>query len=291
MLPAHIHKHVRQIHIRSKRLVDGAFSGEYLSIFKGRGMEFAEVREYVPGDDVRTIDWNVTARMNQPFVKQHIEERELTVMLLVDLSASGQFGSINQFKTEIAAELSAVLALSALRNNDKVGLILFSDRIEKFVPPQKGKQRALRVIREILSFQPQGRGTDVGMALEYLFKVIQQRSVSFVISDFIAPDFRRPLRIAHRYHEVVPVCISDPLEAALPKLGLLNVHDLETGATITIDTHNKRIRQRYQARQLEIVDKRRQMFRSLGIEPVEVVTDQPYLPPLLKYFRQRNRGY
>lgn len=212
MLPLDLLKHVRQIHIRTRRLVYDVFAGQYHSTFKGRGMEFAEVREYVPGDDARTIDWNVTARLGQPYVKQYVEERELTVMLLVDLSASGQFGSVRKLKTEIATELCAVLALSAIMNHDKVGLILFTDRIEKFIPPQKGKHHVLRVIREVLYFQPQRRGTDVGLALEYLRTISRRRSVSFLVSDFLASDYETPLRIAHRRHDIIPISITDRRE-------------------------------------------------------------------------------
>src|SRR5918994_4690455 len=236
MLPAETFRQVQRIHIRTRRLVDGAFAGEYHSVFKGRGMEFAEVREYVPGDDVRTIDWNVTARLGHPYVKRYVEERELTVMLLVDLSASGQFGSVAKLKTEIATELCALLALSAIRNNDKVGLILFTDRIERFIPPQKGRNRALQVIREMLVFEPAGRRTDLGGALEYLHKASRRRSVTFLISDFLAQDYERPLRLVHKRHDVVPICIADPRERELPDLGLMMLRDLPTGEQALIDT-------------------------------------------------------
>jgi uncharacterized protein (DUF58 family) len=290
MLPTELYQQVRQIRIRTRRLVDGAFAGEYMSVFKGRGMEFAEVREYIPGDDVRTIDWNVTARMGQPFVKQYMEERELTVMLLIDVSASGRFGSVARLKTEIAAELSAVLALSALRHNDKVGLILFSDRIEKFLPPQKGKNRALRIIREILSFKPQSRGTDIALALNYLQKVLPGRTVSFLLSDFVTGGFEGPLRRARHNHDIVPVSISDRRDFELPSLGLIALQDLETGETVLIDTGNAALCRQYQERQLAAQGRQRQLFGSLGIEAIEVRTDESLLNPLIRFFRRRESG-
>jgi uncharacterized protein (DUF58 family) len=290
MLPTELYQQVRQIRIRTRRLVDGAFAGEYMSVFKGRGMEFAEVREYIPVDDVRTIDWNVTARMGQPFVKQYMEERELTVMLLIDVSASGRFGSVARLKTEIAAELSAVLALSALRHNDKVGLILFSDRIEKFLPPQKGKNRALRIIREILSFKPQSRGTDIALALNYLQKVLPGRTVSFLLSDFVTGGFEGPLRRARHNHDIVPVSISDRRDFELPSLGLIALQDLETGETVLIDTGNAALCRQYQERQLAAQGRQRQLFGSLGIEAIEVRTDESLLNPLIRFFRRRESG-
>ena len=219
MIPTELFKHVRQIHIRTRRLVNDVFAGEYHSAFKGLGMEFAEVREYTPGDDIRTIDWNVTARTGQPYVKQYVEERELTVMLLVDLSASGQFGMVRKLKTEIATELCAVLAMSAISNNDKVGLILFTDQIETFIPPQKGKHHVLRVIRDVLYFRPQHRGTDVGLALEYLHRINRRRSVCFLVSDFLASGYETALRIAHRRHDIVPITITARFRAGRPRLG------------------------------------------------------------------------
>ena len=289
MLPLDLLKHVRQIHIRTRRLVYDVFAGQYHSTFKGRGMEFAEVREYVPGDDARTIDWNVTARLGQPYVKQYVEERELTVMLLVDLSASGQFGSVTKLKTEIATELCAVLALSAIMNHDKVGLILFTDRIEKFIPPQKGKHHVLRVIREVLYFQPQRRGTDVGLALEYLRTISRRRSVSFLVSDFLASDYETPLRIAHRRHDIIPISITDRRELSLPRLGFMTLQDLETGAYLVVDTSSAAVRRQYQQRREAAVAQRRQLFRSLGIDAIEVHTDEPFITPLMRFFRQREQ--
>lgn len=289
MLPTDLLKHVRQIHIHTRRLVNDVFAGEYHSAFKGRGMEFAEVREYAPGDDIRSIDWNVTARLGQPYVKQYVEERELTVMLLVDLSASGQFGSVTKLKTEIATELCAVLALSAITNNDKVGLMLFTDQIEKYIPPQKGKHHVLRVIREILYFQPQRRGTDLGRALEYLHTISRRRAVSFLVSDFLTTGYEKPLRIAHRRHDIIPISITDRRELSLPRLGFMMLQDLETGEHLLVDTGSTAVRQQYAQRRAAAVAQRQQLFRSLGLDAIEIRTDEPYITPLIHFFRQRER--
>jgi uncharacterized protein (DUF58 family) len=289
MLPAEIFKQVRQIHIRTTRLVNDILGGEYHSAFKGQGMEFAEVREYTPGDDVRTIDWNVTARRGQPYVKRYVEERELIVMLLVDRSASGLFGSVAKLKADIVTELCAVLALSAIANNDKVGLLLFTDQIELFIPPQKGKRHVLRVIRELLSFQPQRRQTDIGRALEYLLKVSRRHTVTFLVSDFLTAGYDTPLRIAHRRHDIVPISMTDRRELSLPRLGFIALQDLETGENILVDTRSAFVRERYQQRRVVAVAQRRQLFRSLGIEAIDLRTDEPYVQPLLRFFRQRER--
>ncbi len=289
MLPAEIFKQVRQVHIRTRRLVDGIFAGEYHSVFKGRGIEFAEVREYVPGDDVRTIDWNVTARVGQPFVKQYVEERELTVMLLIDLSASGLFASSRRHKARVAIELAAVLALSAINNNDKVGMILFTDGVESFVPPRKGKNRALRLIRDMLAFEPRRRGTDVGAALEYLHKVMPRRSIAFLISDFFAADFERPLRLTRQRHDLVPICLIDRRDYDLPPVGFVRLRDLETGEEALVDTDSRRVRARFAAARGAVRAERRRLFRALGIDFVEVATEKPYVGPLMRFFRSRER--
>ena len=289
MLSQDLFKQVRRIHIRTSRLVNEVFAGEYHSAFKGRGMEFADVRAYAPGDDIRSIDWNVTARLGQPYVKRYIEERELTVMLVVDLSASGLFGSLTKLKTEIATELCAVLALSAIHNNDRVGLILFTDQIETFIPPQKGKRHVLRVIRDVLYFRPQGRQTDIALALEYLHKVSRRRVVSFLVSDFLASGYEKPLRIAHRRHDIIPISISDRREFVLPRLGLVALQDLETGAYAVVNTRSARVRQQMQQKRLAAVTQRRQLFRSLALDAIEVRTDEPYINPLVRFFRQRER--
>ncbi len=289
MLPTEILEQVRRMHIRTRRLVDGSFSGEYHSIFKGRGMEFSEVREYSPGDDVRTIDWNVTARVGRPFVKQYVEERELTVMLAVDCSASTRFTSVEHSKTVIANNVAAILAMSAISNNDKVGLILFTDKVEKFIPPKKGRSRAMYLLHELLSFRPENRGTDVGKAIEFLHQTTHRRSVSFIISDFRTGDFERPLRLASKRHDIIPVSIDDPREKDIPNVGLLEVQDLETGRTRLIDTANTDVRRVYGQQWEDSLASRRGLFYSLGMDSVELNTDQPYFPELLGFFRRRQR--
>lgn len=289
MLSRELFKQVRRIHLRTSRLVNDVFAGEYRSAFKGRGVEFAEVREYSPGDDIRAIDWNVTARLGQPYVKRYVEERELTVMLLVDLSASEQFGSVGRLKVDIATELCAVLALSAITNNDKVGLMLFTDQIEQFIPPQKGKRHVLRVIREVLTFRPVHRGTDIGLALEYLRKVSRRRAVSFLISDFLASQYDKPLRIANRRHDIIPISIADRREFDLPRVGFLTLQDLETGAYTLVDSSSTAVRRRYRQQRQSAVAQRRQLFRALGIDAIEVHTGEPYINPLMRFFRHRER--
>ena len=289
MLSPELFQQVRRIQIRARHLVDEMFAGEYNSIFKGRGMDFTEVREYEPGDDVRTIDWNVTARLGQPYVKQFVEERELTVMLLVDVSASGRFGATARSKADIVCELCAVLALSAIRNNDKVGLILFSDRIEKLVAPQKGRSRVLRIIRDLLAFEPASRGTDIGRALEYLNKIRRRRTVAFVISDFLAPDFERSLRIAHQRHDVIPITVTDRREDELPKVGLLVLEDLETGRDIVVDTDSETVRAHYRTVRERDRGQRDRLFRALGLDAVAIDTDEPFVRPLIRFFRERER--
>jgi uncharacterized protein (DUF58 family) len=289
MLSSEALRHAKRLQIRTRRLVDGIFAGQYHSVFKGHGIEFAEVREYVPGDDVRTIDWNVTARLGQPFVKRYVEERELTVMLLVDVSASGRFGSQARFKSEIAIEIAGLLALAATSNHDKVGLILFSDRIERFVPPQKGRNRALQVVHESLALTPEGVGTDLAGALDYLHRVVRRRAVTFILSDFQARGYETTLRIAHRRHDIVPICITDPCERALPAVGLLALADLETGRPILIDTGSRRVRDAYRAQAEARAIERRRLFAGLGLDVVEVATDEAWVPPLLRFFRRREQ--
>ena len=289
MLPPEILEQVRRMHIRTRRLVDGSFSGEYHSIFKGRGMEFAEVREYSPGDDVRTIDWNVTARVGRPFVKQYVEERELTVMLAIDCSASTRFTTTEHSKTAIANNVAAILAMSAMQNNDKVGLILFTDEVEKFIPPKKGRSRARYLLHELLSFRPARRGTNVGRAIEFLRQTTHRRSVSFIISDFRTSDFERPLRLVSKRHDIIPISIDDPREMEIPNVGLLTVQDLETGMSRLIDTTNRDVRRVYYEHQQRALVRRRGLFYSLGMDTVELNTDQPYLPALLGFFRRRQR--
>lgn len=291
MLPPDVFKHVRQIHIRTSRQVRDVLRGEYHSAFKGRGMEFSEVREYAPGDEVRTIDWNVTARRGQPYVKQYVEERELTVMLLVDLSASGRFSSAVRLKAEVATELCAVLAFSAVINNDRVGLILFTDRIEKFIPPQKGKRHVLRIIREVLYFRPRQQRTDIASALEYLLRISRRRTVCFLVSDFLTSGYDRPLRLAYRRHDVIPVSITDRREISLPRLGFVTLRDMESGALMVLDTGSKAVREAYRQQRAAAAGQRQRLFRSLGIDEIEVFTDRPYLPSLVRFFRKRERRW
>ena len=291
-------RQVRQIELRTRGLVTSIFSGEYQSVFRGQGMEFSEVREYEPGDDVRNIDWNVTARTGHPYVKKHVEERELTVLLLVDLSGSEQFGTRGRFKAELAAELAAVLALSAVRNNDRVGLVIFSDDVEHVVPPRKGRRHVLRLIRDVLAFRPTGRGTDIAGALDYAARLLAHRGIIFLMSDFAPkPDataadqalFEKTLRLVSRRHDVVAVSIADPAELSLPSSGLLAIEDPESGDIAYIDTSRTDIRDVFAAMLLrERMDARR-LFRRLGVDEIEVRTDQPYVKPLLAFFRRRER--
>jgi uncharacterized protein (DUF58 family) len=282
-------KAVRKIQIRTSHLVSDLFGGEYHSVFKGRGMEFAEVRQYQPGDEVRTIDWNVTARTGEPYVKRFTEERELTVMLLVDASGSTRFGSVRQFKQELAAEIAALLAFSAISNNDKVGLVIFTDRIELAVPPRKGTRHVLRVIREILNHVPRGRGTDIPLALDHLEKVVRRRCVAFLLSDFLAAELRRPLRVANRRHDLIAVVLEDPREQALPDLGLLALEDAESGEAVVVDTGDPRLRAEFARRQSAARVERDRFLHSLDVDAVTVRTDQPYANALLRFFRQRER--
>ena len=296
MIPEEIFKKVRQIHIRTSHMVQDVLAGQYESVFKGQGMEFQEVREYQPGDDIRTIDWNVTARTGRPFVKKFVEERELTVMLVVDLSGSLHFGTVDRSKAELAAELCAVIAFSAITNNDKVGLIIFTDRIEKFIPPKKGRRHVLRVIRDVLSFTPEGHGTDMVIALEYLSKVTTRKTVSFLVSDFSGQsgdepdiDYQRALRLASKRHDVIAVTISDPREMELPRLGIMEFQDAETGETILLDLASHRARAQFQRLAEKQIQQRDSLFRSTGVDTINVHTDEPYIGELLKFFRMREK--
>ena len=282
-------KKVRYIEIKTRGLVNQIFSGEYHSVFKGRGIEFSEVREYQYGDDIRTIDWNVSARLNHPYVKVFEEERELTVMLVVDLSRSGGFGSATQLKNEIATEICAVLAFSAIKNNDKVGLLLFTDRIEKFVPPKKGRAHILRIIRELLSFQPTGTGTDIRKALEYFNHVSKKRSIAFLISDFIDDGYDKILRIISRKHDVIAVELSDPREMALPNAGLLVLRDAETQEQRVVDTGNAVVRNEFERHWRQRRLDRRGIFVRSKVDAIEVRIDRPYIKPIVDFFRLRER--
>lgn len=282
-------KAVRKIQIRTSHLVTDLFAGQYQSVFKGRGMEFAEVRLYQPGDDVRTIDWNVTARTGVPHVKRFNEERELTVMLLVDASASQYFGSVRQLKSALAAELGALFAFSAITNNDKVGLVIFTDRIELALPPRKGTHHVLRVIREVLSLRPASRGTDIAAALEHLSRVTKRRCVVFLISDFLDSGCRSALKIAARRHDVIAVVLNDPREAMLPAVGLVELEEAETGARYMVDTGDARLRDAFARQTAAARAERDRMLRSADIDAIAVDTDKPYTQALLRFFRMRER--
>jgi uncharacterized protein (DUF58 family) len=323
-VPREVLRQVRLIELRTRGSVNSLFSGEYHSAFKGQGMEFSEVREYEPGDDVRNIDWNVTARMGHPYIKKHIEERELTVMLLVDLSGSEQFGTRGRLKAELAAELAAVLALSAIRNNDRVGLLIFTDRVEHVVPPKKGRRHVLRLIRDLLAFRPRGRGTDIATALDYAGRMLRHRAILFLLSDFqlrwpdsgetadgiahelagsrdtdaggngAAPgadfvSFHRTLKLVSNRHDVVAVRMVDAAEEALPDAGLLVLRDPETGEEVVLDTRRTDLRRRYDARAHAEERILRTAFRRLAVDEIEVRTDASYVRPLLAFFRARER--
>jgi uncharacterized protein (DUF58 family) len=291
MIPREILKKVRRIEITTRRQVNDVFAGEYHSVFKGRGMDFSEVREYQFGDDIRAIDWNVTARYGHPFVKVFEEERELTVMLLVDASRSGDFGTTDRMKGEIAAELCALLAFSAIKNNDKVGLLIFTDRVEKFIAPRKGKSHALRVLRELLYFKPEDRKTDIAAALEYLSRIIRRRSVVFLVSDFLSTDYQKALRIANKRHDIVAVHIVDPREREMPSVGFLELEDAETGERLLVDTSDPELRRLYSQKSGDALTQRDQLFKSMGLDSIVIDTSESYLEPLVRFFRARAKRF
>jgi uncharacterized protein (DUF58 family) len=284
-------KKVRKIEIRTKGLVNQIFSGEYHSVFKGRGMAFSEVREYQFGDDIRTIDWNVSARFNHPYVKVYEEERELTVMLLVDVSGSGEFGTILQMKKDIATELCAVLAFSALQNNDKVGVIFFSDIIEKFIPPKKGRTHILRIVRELLDFQPIHRKTNLAEGLRYLTSAIKKRSIAFLISDFLDEGYDDALKIAARKHDLIGVRLFDPRESELTQVGLMRVIDAETGEAVWVDTSDRRVMDRYARWWRDRQEQRTKLLRRCGVDGIDIRIDQSYINPLMNFFRAREKRW
>jgi uncharacterized protein (DUF58 family) len=291
MLTKELLKQVRQIEIRTKGLVNQVFSGEYHSVFKGRGMEFSEVREYQYGDDIRNIDWNVTARLGHPYIKVFEEERELTVMLLVDLSGSLMFGSVSKTKQRIAAELTAILAFSALKNNDKVGLILFTDKIEKFVPPRKGKKHVLRIIRDVLSFEPEGKATNLKGALEYMNNTIKKKSIAFLLSDFMDEGYEKILRIVGRKHDLIGIVLDDRREKEIPNIGLVKLADAETGAERWIDTGSKRVRTQILSDRNEREKIRNSIFVKSNLDRIEVTTGSNYIQPLVQFFRRREKRW
>lgn len=289
MIPKELLKKIRRIEIRMKGLVEDVFGGEYHSAFKGQGMEFSEVRQYQIGDDIRAIDWNVSARTGDAHIKIFEEEREQTVMLIVDVSGSGDFGSRNQLKREMAAEICAVVAFSAIKNDDKVGLILFSDQVELFVPPKKGRKHVLRLIRDLFAHEPQSHGTDVSVALNHALHVLKRRSIVALISDFLDTDFEKPLRAVARRHDTIAIHLHDPREAALPDVGLIDLTDPETGETVVIDTSSRSARHAYEHKALEHQHYLDGLFRGIRADRIQIHTDKGYVEPLIRFFRKRNK--
>jgi uncharacterized protein (DUF58 family) len=286
-------RQVRRIDLRTRGLVNSRFTGDYHSVFKGQGIEFAEVREYQPGDDVRAIDWNVTARLGTPFVKRFVEERELTVLLVVDLSGSQRWGTRGRLKSELVAEVAATLAMSAMRNNDRVGLLLLTDRVEWFVPPRKGRRHVLRLIRDLLAFRPEGKGTDLGAGVQYVARLLGSRSIVFLFSDFQLGEgwdpFARSLTRATDRHDVVAVTLTDPGDAALPDVGLLSLRDPETGERVVVDTSSAGTRERFSRLVRAEAERATRLFRRLGVDEIRVGTDAPYTSALLAFFQRRER--
>ncbi|MBO7435309.1 DUF58 domain-containing protein [bacterium] len=291
MLSKELLQKVRQIQIRTSHQVTEVMAGEYKSAFKGRGMEFDEVRLYQPGDDIRTIDWNVTARTGTPYVKRFVEERELTVMLMVDASSSGTFGSQDKSKNEIAAEIAGLLAYTAIRSNDRVGLIIFTDKIELYIPPKKGHSHVLRVIREVLGFKKEERSsTNVGAALDFLGKVCRRKAVVFLISDFLCENFEKPIKLASRRHDLIPVSVSDPRENSLPPVGLITLEDAETGETITVDTYDSKVRSTLEKLSAIRSEEREHNFTQSGVDTMRVSTASNYCDELVRFFKRREKS-
>lgn len=288
-LPREILSDIRYIEIRARKVVNSLFGGEYHSIFKGRGMEFSEVRPYAPGDDPRVMDWNVTARTGEPYVKVFNEERELTLMLLVDLSASGRFGSGVKFKSEIAAELCAVLAFSAIRNNDRVGLIAFTDRVELYIAPKKGRKHVLRLIRELLYFRPEGRGTDIAVALDYMNGVLSKKSIAFLVSDFRAENYHKQLKATGAKHDLIAVRVRDPREEAIPEMGVIALRDAETGELVHLDTSDKALMDEFETAVRRENEERDRLFRKSGVDQILIDTTASYVEPLVSFFRKREK--
>ena len=289
MIPKELAKKIRYLQIYTSKAVNDSLAGEYESVFKGRGMEFEEVREYQVGDEIRSIDWNVTARTGEPYVKLFVEERELTVMFLVDLSASGAFGSTRQIKNEVAAELCALLAFSAIKNNDKVGLIVFTDQVEMFIPPGKGTTHVLRLIRELLNFTPREGQTDIQTGIEYLGRVTNKKSVVFLISDFLGEGFERQMRVLAKRHDLIAVSVTDPREVMMPNVGLIQLEDAETGEEVLIDTGSAAFRKQYEGLGSERQDRLRRSFRAMDVDHIDIVTDADYIRHLVRFFRTRER--
>lgn len=289
MIPKEILKKVRRIEIRTTRLVNDLFGGEYESVFKGQGIEFADVREYVPGDDIRTIDWNVTARSQNTFVKKYVEERELTVLFVVDMSGSEYFGSGEKLKSEVAAEITALLAFSAVKNNDKTGLVIATDAVEKYVPVKKGRMHVLRVVREILYYQPKGKKTKLAAALEYLHRFLTRTAVIFLISDFQDENYEKPLRVLSRRHDVIAIHLKDRRESDLAAAGLVDIQDPETGETALVDTSSKAFREAYRDQALKRQDATDSLFKSLGVDKIDIAAEGSYVEPLMRFFKIREK--
>jgi uncharacterized protein (DUF58 family) len=289
MIPRELAKKIRYIQIYTSKAVNDTLAGEYESVFKGRGMEFEEVRGYQIGDDVRNIDWNVTARTGEPYVKIFKEERELTVLFLVDLSASGSFGSVDRTKNEIAAEICALLAFSSIKNNDKVGLLVFTDRVEMFIPPAKGTTHVLRIIRELLNFRPGRSGTDIGEGIDYIGRVTNKKSVLFLVSDFIGEGYENRIRVLAKRHDLIAISITDPREIAMPDCGLVQLEDAETGEMLLVDTGSAAFRKQYGMLGAQRIDKLRKFFRSMDVDHIEVMTGRDYLHDLIRFFKARER--
>jgi len=291
LIPNEILKKVRRIHITTSYLVTDVLAGHYQSVFKGKGLGFDEVKEYHPGDDIRSIDWNVTARMGHPYVKKYTEERELTIMFLLDLSSSCYFGTVHQLKRDLAIELCALLSFSAIKNNDRVGFIAFTDRVEMFIPSRKGTSHVLRIIRDALYTRPEGQGTDLSLALEFLNKVTTRRTVAFILSDFFASDFDKALRVASKRHDLIAITLLDPAELTMPDLGMVKLEDPETGKSFLIDTSDPKSRSRYHQNTQERIEERKRLFNSIHVDHMDIRTDVPYLPALIQFFRKREKRY
>lgn len=289
MISRELAKKIRYLQIFTSKAVNDSLAGEYESVFKGRGMEFEEVRQYQPGDEVRDIDWNVTARMGEPYVKRFREERELTVMFLVDLSASGAFGSTGQLKNDVAAEICALLAFAAIKNNDKVGLIVFTDCIELFIPPGKGLSHVLRIIRDILGFKPRQAKTNIAEALDYFGRVQRKRCVAFVVSDFLGEGFEKPMRVLGRRHDLIAVSVTDPREVSLPNVGLIELEDAETGEIVLLDTGSATVRGNYENLGAERGQRLRETFRAMAVDHIETLTHEDYVHRLATFFQKRER--
>ncbi len=289
MIPKEVLRKIKRIQITTSRKVTDVFAGRYQSVFKGSGIEFDEVREYLPGDEIRSIDWNVTARTGHPFIKKFVEERQLTIMILLDVSMSCRFGTRNRMKSDMAAEFCSVLAFSAIQNNDKVGMITFSDRVEKFIPPRKGVRHVLRVVREGLHNKPVGMKTDINQILEYLNKVKTRSTVTFIVSDFFAPDFKQKLSITNKRHDVIAVTINDPAERDLPDTGIVKMHDAETNKPYLIDTSNKKVRQKYRDNAKRLIAEREHILKTANVDCINIFTDESYVDPLIRFFKLRER--